>query len=135
MVFVQIFDLVELAEPAALLGPAGLTGTWLNSNPDTIGIERLIVSATDGKVSVQVSAVGTASLVDRASTLASLFAANPASPVCAGCTCAFDFGFAETQRQGMIMKGLLVLAQLHHFKDGSGRADYFVREYYALAHE
>jgi hypothetical protein len=35
----------------------------------------------------------------------------------------------------MIMKGLLVLAQLHSFKDESRRADYFVREYFALAHE
>jgi hypothetical protein len=34
----------------------------------------------------------------------------------------------------MIMKGLLVLAQFHHFKDDSNRADYFVREYFSLIH-
>jgi len=32
---------------------------------------------------------------------------------------------------GMLMKGLLVLAQIHTFHDDSGRADYFVREYYS----
>ena len=42
------------------------------------------------------------------------------------------FGFAETRLQAMVMKGLLVLSQFHGFKDDSGRADYFVREYYAL---
>jgi hypothetical protein len=54
--------------------------------------------------------------------------------VAAGFTCTYDFGFAETELQGMIMKGLLVLAQFHRFKDNSKRADYFVREYYALEH-
>ena len=33
----------------------------------------------------------------------------------------------------MIMKGLLVLAEFHSFKDNSNRAPYFVREYFALA--
>jgi len=134
MEFVQIFDRVELAEPAAPIGPAGLTGTWLNSNPDTNGIERLIVSETDGKVSVQVYAVGSEGLIDWGATDVTLFAATPGSRMCAGFACRYDFGFVETRLQGMIMKGLLVLAQLHHFKDGSGRADYFVREYFALAH-
>jgi hypothetical protein len=35
----------------------------------------------------------------------------------------------------MIMKGLIVLAQVHKFKDDSGRMDYFVREYYAVVHD
>jgi hypothetical protein len=34
----------------------------------------------------------------------------------------------------MILKGLIVLAQIHRFKDDSKRADYFVREYFALEH-
>jgi len=34
----------------------------------------------------------------------------------------------------MLMKGLLVLAQFHHFKDDSGRAGYFVREYFGMDH-
>jgi len=33
------------------------------------------------------------------------------------------------------MKGLLVLAQFHLFKDDSGRADYFLREYFAMSHD
>ena len=135
MEFAQIFDRVEIAAPAAPIGPVGLTGNWLNSNPDTNGIARLIVSETEGKVSVQVYAVGSEGLIDWGVTDVALFASTPASRVCAGFACAYDFGFVETQLQGMIMKGLLVLAQSHHFKDGSGRADYFVREYFALAHE
>jgi hypothetical protein len=134
MEFAQISDRVEIAAPAAPIGPAGLIGTWLNSNPDTNGIARLIVSETEGKISVQVYAVGPEGLIDWGTSEVALFAATPSSRGCAGFTCVYDFGFVQTRLQGMIMKGLLVLAQLHNFKDGSRRADYFVREYFALAH-
>jgi prophage maintenance system killer protein len=33
------------------------------------------------------------------------------------------------------MKGLLVLAQFHLFKDDNKRASYFLREYYAKTHD
>src|SRR5215475_8252433 len=134
MEFAQISDRLEADVPAAPIGPAGLTGTWLNSNPDTNGIVRLIASESEGKVSVQVFAVGSEGLIDWGVMDVTLFAATPSSRMCAGFACVYDFGFVETRLQGMIMKGLLVLAQSHHFKDGSGRADYFVREYFALAH-
>ena len=62
-------------------------------------------------------------------------AANPASSTGAGFTCTYDFGFAEARFQAMIMKGLLVLAQFHTFKDDSNRANYFLREYYSMTHE
>ena len=35
----------------------------------------------------------------------------------------------------MLMKGLLVLAQFHLFKDDNKRASYFLREYYAKTHD
>ena len=63
------------------------------------------------------------------------FCIKASARVATGFSCSYDFGFVETTLLGMIMKGLLVLAQLHRFKDESSRADYFVREYYALAHE
>ena len=85
-------------------------------------------------MSVQAFAVGPEGLIDWGSTSVKVFAGLPTSRVAAGFTCLFDFGFVETELQGMIMKGLLVLAQFHRFKDNSKRADYFVREYYALEH-
>src|SRR5213079_368580 len=65
---------------------------------------------------------------------ASVFTSSPVSRVGAGFTCRFDFGFAEARLQGMLMKGLLVLGQLHSFKDDSRRLNYFIREYFGLAH-
>lgn len=133
MQFAQIYDRVAPA-PAGPLDLSALPGRWVNSNPDTNGIARLVMSEADGKLTLQVQAIGPDGLLDWGGADIAVFTATPASRVAAGFTCVYDFGFAETRLQGMIMKGLLVLAQFHSFKDDSKRADYFVREYFALEH-
>lgn len=112
-----------------------LLGTWINSNPATSSVA--VVKATDlhGKLGLQISAVGRDGFIDWGIAEAEVFAATPESHVGAGFTCRYDFGFAETRLQGMIMKGLLVLAQFHLFKDDSKRASYFLREYFAATHD
>jgi hypothetical protein len=135
MQFAQLHDRVEIdPSNSAALDTAGLPGLWVNSNPDTSGIARLVVSESNGRLSVQGYAIGPDGLIDWGTTELALFASTPTSRVAAGFSCLFDFGFAETELQGMIMKGLLVLAQYHRFKDESKRVDYFIREYFALEH-
>ena len=134
MEFAQIYDRVETDIPGVPMNLSGLPGTWVNTNPDTNGIARMVISETDGNVSLQVYSIGPEGLIDWGAADIAVFASTPKSRVGAGFTCRFDFGFAETQLQAMIMKGLIVLALVHHFKDQSGRVDYFVREYFALAH-
>lgn len=136
MQFVQLCDLVETNPTrSATLDPRALIGNWINSNPDTNSIARVKVFEANGKLQLQTFAIGPDGLIDWGTTTAAVFAANPASSMAAGFACSYDFGFAEAHFQGMIMKGLLVLAQFHLFKDDSGRASYFLREYYAMTHE
>lgn len=135
--FAQLSDQVE-PDHAILAGDitrTALIGHWINSNPETNSIARLNISDSDNALSVQVFAVGPDGVVDWGVTTADVFAAGPASTAGAGFACTYDFGFAEARFQGMIMKGLLVLAQFHIFKDDSGRANYFLREYFAMTHE
>lgn len=134
MEFAQLSDRIKV-EPAEMgaIDTRALLGTWVNSNPEANGIARMIVTATDGKLSVQTLANGPDGLIDWGRADIAPFAGNPASQVGAGFTCRYDFGFAEAGLQGMIMKGLLVLAEFHSFKDDSDRVPYFVREYFALA--
>lgn len=135
MRFAQIFDRVGVDGGAA--GPpdtSALPGTWVNSNPATNGIARMTVTEDAGRLSLRAYGVGPDGLIDWGDAPVEVFAASPSSRAAAGFTCVYDFGFCETRLQGMIMKGLLVLAQFHRFKDASGRADYFVREYFALEH-
>jgi hypothetical protein len=135
MQFAQLYDRVE-TDPATAgaLDTSSLPGIWINSNPDTNGIARMVVSESSRSLSVQAYAIGPDGLIDWGTTDLAMFASTPTSRMATGFTCLFDFGFAETELQGMIMKGLLVLAQFHRFKDESKRADYFLREYFALEH-
>ena len=133
--FAQICDLVE-TEPIRDrdIDRRALVGNWINSNPDTNSITRVNVFEADGKLQLQAFAVGPDGPNHWGTTTADVFAAGPASRVGAGFAATFDFGVSETRLQAMIMKGLLVLAQFHLFKDDSGRDSYFLREYYAKTH-
>ena len=133
MQFAQICDRVETS--AAETTRTALLGTWVNSNLETNSIARIKIFESDGKLQLQVFAMGPDGLIDWGPAPAQVFAAGPASHAGVGFTCRYDFGFAEARLQAMIMKGLLVLAQFHLFTDDSGRADYFLREYFALSHD
>lgn len=136
MQFAQLCDRVGAAPaPMGAVDHSALPGVWVNSNPETTGIERLEIFESDGSLSVRVFAIGPEGLVDWGTTAVDIFTGMPTSRVATGFTCQYDFGFAATHLQGMIMKGLLVLAQIHRFKDESGRVPFFVREYYALEHD
>ena len=119
----------------AQLDRTALIGNWINSNPDTTSIARVKISESNGTLKLQVFAVGPDGQIDWGTSTANVFTPSATSHTGAGFTCTFDFGFAEARMQAMIMKGLLVLAQFHLFKDDSGRASYFLREYYAKTHE
>jgi hypothetical protein len=136
MQFAQICDRVETdtATSEEPLDLSGLPGVWVNSNPATNGIARMVMAEADGNLSLQVYAVGPDDLIDWGTTDVTIFTSSPKARVGAGFTCLYDFGFAEARLQAMIMKGLIVLAQIHTFKDESRRADYFLREYFALEH-
>ena len=110
-----------------------LVGTWINSNPDTHSVAVVKATGANGKLSVQVSAVGDKGLIDWGLVNADVFAATTQSQAGAGFTCRYIFDHGETRLQGMIMKGLLVLAQFHLFNDE--RESYFLREYFAATHD
>jgi hypothetical protein len=133
MNFAQICDRVEAHD--GKIDHAALVGTWVNSNLDTNSLARIKITDTNGKLQLQVFAIGPEGVIDWGVADAHVFASGPASHKGAGFTCRYDFGFAEARMQAMIMKGLLVLAQFHLFKDDSGRADYFLREYFAVEHD
>ncbi len=133
MQFAQLSDRVEAQ--SGEIDCAALVGTWINSNLDTNSIARVNISDAGGKLQLQVFAMGPDGLIDWGTSEAQVFAGGPSSHAGVGFTCSFDFGFAEARLQAMIMKGLLVLAQFNLFKDDSGRADYFLREYFAVSHD
>ncbi|HEY3579805.1 MAG TPA: hypothetical protein VGK82_04650 [Pyrinomonadaceae bacterium] len=111
-----------------------LVGTWINSNPDTHSVALVRATDAHGKLKLQVSVVGSDGLIDWGEREADVFAATTESQAGAGFTCRYVFDHGETRLQGMIMKGLLVLAQFHLFNDDE-REPYFLREYFAATHD
>ena len=135
MQFAQIRDRVETdVAGAAPVDLSALYGTWVNTNPETNGIARMVMAEANGKPTLRVFAIGPDGLLDWGAVDINVLASGPSSQGAAGFTCSYDFGFVETRLQAMILKGLIVLAELHNFKDDSNRVDYFVREYFALDH-
>jgi hypothetical protein len=135
MQFVQIRDRVKPEpEDGGPIDLSALAGDWVNSNPDTNGVARMVITQSGDGLSLRVHAVGPQGLIDWGPTRLNIFTSTPASRIPTGFTCVYVFGFAETRLQAMILKGLIVLGQIHRFKDDSNRVDYFVREYFALDH-
>jgi hypothetical protein len=60
---------------------------------------------------------------------ASAYAAGAGGAAAIGLTAHYDFGFLETTLTGFIKSGIFILCTYNHWKDGSGRADYFTREF------
>jgi hypothetical protein len=135
MQFAQIRDRVITETESVGAGDlSALAGVWVNSNPETTGVARMVITQSDSRLSLRVYAIGPEGLIDWGPVDINAFTATPSAHVAAGFTCLYDFGFVETRLQAMILKGLIVLAQIHRFKDGGNRVDYFVREYFALEH-
>lgn len=114
---------------------SALVGAWINSNPDTHSVALVKATESDGRLRLQVSSVDGDGFTDWGSADAEVFAASVDSQHGAGFTCRYEFPHGETRLQGMIMKGLLVLAQFHLFNDNREHEDYFIREYFSATHD
>jgi len=114
---------------------SALVGTWINSNPDTHSIALIKATESGGRLSLQVSSVDGDGFTDWGSADAEIFAASVDSHVGAGFSCRYELPDGETRLQGMIMKGLLVLAQFYLFNDDTERESYFIREYFSATQD
>jgi hypothetical protein len=117
--------------PAGNLDLRPLTGDWTNTNPASRGIVRLVVSENGGGLRVRVFGAGTPAPIDWGEVPASvLYADGLRSRKGHAFLASFDFGFAESHLQCNLSQGLLIVAAFNVFKDGSGRSNYFSREFY-----
>lgn len=108
-----------------------LLGTWVNTNPGTRGIARLVVLQENGELLLRIFGYQSPSLIDWGRTLIETVYAkevNSGEPM--AFEARYDMGFMEVQVQANFSLGLLVLACFNLFKDQSGRENYFSREFF-----
>jgi hypothetical protein len=123
----------EQALAAGSIHPEPLLGTWLNTNIGTRGIASAILTHKDGQIVLRIVAAGDPEPADWGETAASLFAADASSSEAMAYSAFYDFGFMETQLQAHVRQGVLIIAKFDRFKDNSGRANYFSKEFFYRA--
>ena len=117
----------------ARIDPGIFVGNWTTTNQQTQGIARLIVRDLDGHLLVQAFGATPPSLCDWGEAPAAVFADGPDSLAPRAFTARFDLGFKEVSLQAKVKKGVLVVANFNRFRDESGRAPFFSREFFYRA--
>lgn len=107
-----------------------LIGDWTNSNRDTNHIVRAVITPGDeGELMLRLYGSNDGPPIDWGQVPATPFVVE-SNYEGVGFTAHFDFGEVETAICSNQKKGILVIQSYTLFKDGSGRPNYFVREFF-----
>jgi hypothetical protein len=108
-----------------------LLGEWINTNPLGAGVAKLIVTQDSREALLQIFGSGSPSFVDWGKApIETIFAKDVTSSEPMAFEARFNLGFLAVHAQANFSLGLLVLACFNTFKDGSGRRNYFSREFF-----
>jgi hypothetical protein len=131
--FVKADDQPAGEVPGRRVDPSPLLGTWLATDRATGGIVKLVLSTRGDELVVHAFGACSPSPCDWGEVKGSAFSDAVTSSLAMSFTCVYDFGFLQTILAAYLKGGILVLDSFNTFKDGSGRADYFTREFYYRA--
>jgi hypothetical protein len=118
--------------------PAPLLGRWVNTNPETRGVAAIAVEPAAGAAAgaggpvLEVWGVGAAGPLDWGAVEGELYFNVEEEDLVPTVALAarYDLGFMAVRLQVRPNKGLLVVAAFTEFRDGSGRRNYFGREFF-----
>ncbi|HLJ86181.1 MAG TPA: hypothetical protein VKZ53_05120 [Candidatus Angelobacter sp.] len=119
-----------LPQPAQLdIRP--LLGTWVNTNASGWGIAKVIISEEKNGAYIEAFGSGSPALIEWGKRpLSTIYAKDVGSSTAMAFDAQYDLEFMDVRMEGNCNLGLLVLACLNVFKDGSGRSNYFSREFF-----
>ena len=118
------------ARSSRRVDPTVFLGSWTSTNRETQGIAGVVIREEEGRLFVRTFGACVPAVCDWGEAAADVFADDPHSTRAYGFSARFDLGFKETTMQAKIEKGVLVVANFNRFKDGSGRANFFSREFF-----
>lgn len=129
----QYMRLDEKAEAQGPVVAEPLMGTWFNTNAATRGIAKAVLEARENGIVLRIFAAGSPQMVEWGEAAVCIFAADVLATEAMAFSASYDFGFMETQLQGHVRQGVLILAKFDRFKDDSGRSNYFSKEFFYRA--
>lgn len=113
-----------------MLDVSALLGEWSNTNNSSTGIARLLLTQTGNEVVVRVFGAGHSEPFDWGEAPVELFAGLPESKQATSFTSFYDLGFMSVWLLVYLKEGVLVVISLTQFQDGSGRSNYWFREFF-----
>lgn len=118
--------------PGGIADLAALLGTWFNTDKNTAGVVRMVLAGTPEDFTVHAWGAGSplSKEHDWGQVPAVAYASGVASPDGMAFSATYDFDFVETFLAAYTKSGILVLDTFNVFKDGSGRSNYFSREFF-----
>jgi hypothetical protein len=119
-----------VAPPGGVRDLTALLGAWFNTDKNTGGLVRMVLGGTPEDFTVHAFGAGSPMPHDWGLTPAVAYAAGVGSSDGMAFSAIYDFGFVETFLAAYTKSGILVLDTFNVFKDGSGRSNYFSREFF-----
>ncbi|HYC90753.1 MAG TPA: hypothetical protein VEO54_16165 [Thermoanaerobaculia bacterium] len=111
-----------------------LLGTWRNTNERPLWVTSLRVEPLDGSLAIGVRGGVNGSPEEWGLAPAThLYGSSLQSASGGAWRASFDLGFCDADLEANLNQGLLVVASFVRLKDGSGRADSAVREFFHQA--
>jgi len=117
------------------LDASALLGEWSNTNNSATGIARLVLTETGDQIVVRVFGAGHPQPFDWGEAPAELFADLPGLIQATSFTSFHDLGFMSVWLLTYVVKGVLVVVSFTRFQDGSGRSNYFGKEFFYRSRE
>jgi hypothetical protein len=126
--FMMAADVSSGGERTASVDLAELTGLWKNTKRDTRIIRELTL--TQNGDAHELNAFGAGAPRDWGKVIVIPHASGVDAHDPAGFLAVYDFDFMQMFLAANMNKGLLIIASYNTFRDGSGRANYFSREFF-----
>jgi hypothetical protein len=123
-------DLRESDSRPHPLDVAPLLGVWHATDRDNPGVVRLELNRRDTALVVRCFGADEPEPLDWEEATATAFGPSVGATEAMAFTARYDFGFLDVTLAAYAKQGILVLDTFTVFKDGSGRADYFTREFF-----
>lgn len=107
-----------------------MLGMWKNVNPKSGQIARIEVIAENDQIFLHCYGITEEGETDLGTAACELFSSNVSSAVIEGFACNYHFDFMDIRIAGNVKYGVMVIQTYNTFKDGSGRNNYFCREFF-----
>jgi hypothetical protein len=118
----------EVQRAAAEVSVQPLVGTWTNCDKATRGLVKVIITA-EGGLTVQAFGACTPTPCDWGKVKGLAYAASVSATEAVAFSAIYQAGFNDTILTGVLSRGSLVVETFNHFKDNSGRSDYYSKAF------